>query len=71
MTAFKTLGQTGYEAYAGQTDNRSLVTGEELPGWDRLDNEIRSAWEVAAMAVAARVRGEDAGQQAHPKSDHA
>lgn len=66
MTRMRTLGQIGYEAYSEGTAGRSLVTGDELPDWDRLDRDIQQAWEVAAMAIAAAVRGEDAGKQTHP-----
>ena len=47
-------GQVAYEAYA------SLVSGAELPGWDRLDPRIKQAWNVAAASAidAARQNGD-------------
>ena len=45
------LGRVAYEAYCGETDWKSLVSGAALPQWDDLKPEIREAWAVAAEAV--------------------
>jgi hypothetical protein len=47
------LGQTAYEAYRDQADGRSLVSGEPLPAWPQLNDDIREAWQAAALAVVA------------------
>ena len=47
----KTLGQTAYEGYCEKTDNKSLVSGAQLPYWEDLSVEIQNAWEAAAIAV--------------------
>jgi hypothetical protein len=41
----KTPGQRAYERYAGHTDGRSLVSGEALPEWAVLGDDIKAAWE--------------------------
>lgn len=63
----RTLGQIGYEAYSDMTEHRSLVTGDELPGWSHLAHDIRNAWELAAATIAATVekRWRDAGRETH------
>ena len=45
------FGQLAYEAYCKQTDNKSLVSGAELPAWVDLKLEIQDAWIAAADAV--------------------
>lgn len=49
----KTLGQIGYEAYCKFTDNKSLISGAELPAFADLKTPIQEAWENAGQAVAA------------------
>ena len=44
-------GQVAYEAYCQATDNKSLVSGAELPTWDKLNTKIQAAWTAAGMAV--------------------
>lgn len=46
-----TLGQIAYEAYCNHTDWKSLVSGAQLPEWDKLDPKIQDAWNVAATVV--------------------
>jgi len=45
------FGKRGYEGYCKQSDNKSLVTGAELPKWEELKLEIQDAWISAADAV--------------------
>lgn len=59
MTAGKTLGQIAYEGYCERADGVSLVSGEQLPGWDDLSPVIAGAWEAAAEAVVSAGRGEE------------
>lgn len=44
-------GKRAYMAYRQHAGRRSLVTGAELPLWDRLPPEIQDAWCAAATAV--------------------
>lgn len=46
------LGEAAYLGYLVGSEGRSLVSGVELPPWDQLGPEIRSAWRAAADAVA-------------------
>lgn len=45
------IGETAYKAYCATTDNKSLVSGCELPAWAALKPEIKNAWIAAAFAV--------------------
>jgi hypothetical protein len=45
------FGRINYEAYCTQTGGRSLVTGDELPPWEGLSDELRTAWIAAAQTV--------------------
>ena len=47
----KSFGQISYEAYAGHTDWKSLVSGAKLPEWKELKDEIKEAWETSGIAV--------------------
>lgn len=46
-----TLGRVAYEAYCADTGGVSLVSGAKLPGWHKLDDAIRHAWEHAANEI--------------------
>lgn len=56
----KTLGNIGYDAYCKFTDNKSLISGAELPAFENLKTPIQEAWEKAGQAVAASVGRADA-----------
>lgn len=45
------FGKTAYEAYCKTTDNKSLISGAELPTWEDLKPEIQEAWTAAGYAV--------------------
>ena len=45
------FGKTAYEAYCKTTDNKSLISGAELPAWEDLKPEIQEAWTAASDAV--------------------
>lgn len=49
----KTIGQIAYEAYAAHSGGCSLISGEPLPSWDEQREDIRDAWQAAALAVQA------------------
>jgi hypothetical protein len=49
--ATTSYGQVAYEAYAGMSRGRSLVSGATLPKWKDTSDDIRNAWEAAARAV--------------------
>jgi len=44
-------GKIAYEAYCKATDNKSLISGDELPAWEVLKPEIQNAWTQAGHAV--------------------
>ncbi len=54
-----TLGRTAYAAYGKTTDNKNYQ-GNEMPAFDDLPENIKTAWENAAAAVAAAVGRADA-----------
>lgn len=45
------IGQVAYEGYYTATNGKSLVTGSDIPGWDKLPDDIKDAWHTAAAAV--------------------
>lgn len=51
MRRVEYFGRIAYVAYCNQSDNKSLVSGCELPKWERLKLEIQDAWIAAADAV--------------------
>jgi hypothetical protein len=46
-----TLGQVAYEAYCRKSDWKSLISGQRLPLWKDLSDNIKEAWEAAALVV--------------------
>lgn len=52
----ESLGEIGYEQYRRQAGYKSLVTGEPIPEFEKLDPKIKEAWEAAATAVEGIVR---------------
>lgn len=44
-------GKIAYETYCKTTDNKSLISGAELPPWEKLDPKIQEAWTAAGLAV--------------------
>jgi hypothetical protein len=47
------LGQIAYEGYSMQTGGKSLISGDDLPPWDFLDQSLKDAWIAAAQNVVA------------------
>ena len=52
-------GQVAYEAY-GEARSWTTFTGDPMLTWDEQDEDIRSAWEEAAKAVARFIGAESA-----------
>lgn len=46
------FARKGYDAYSASTGGKSLITGDPLPVFDVLKDEIKDAWYAAADAVA-------------------
>lgn len=40
-------GQIAFEAYSAHTHGRSLATGDQLPQWKDLPEEVKDAWRTA------------------------
>ncbi len=51
-------GRLAYETYRRKSSGKSLVSGAELPEWERLNEPIRDAWDAAGRAVAEAVLDE-------------
>lgn len=49
----RSYGQIAYEGYCKASNNKSLVSGANLPAWADLSPAIRGAWNLAADAVLA------------------
>lgn len=47
----KSLGQIAYEAYFEHSKGKSLISGAPLPTFAAQAEEVRAAWEAAAVAV--------------------
>ena len=45
------MAKVGYESYAAYTGNKSAVTGDDLPTWDKLPGGIVNAWFAAAEGM--------------------
>jgi hypothetical protein len=50
------LGRICYEAYSEQAGGRSLVSGDDLPTWEMVRDEIKTCWIAAAQTVAMDVK---------------
>lgn len=46
-----TPGRRAYEGYLAKASGRSLISGDKLPGWDDLGDEVQAAWEAAGESV--------------------
>lgn len=47
----RTLGRAAYMAYTAKAGGVSLVTGDKLPEWDALAENIQDAWMDAGDAA--------------------
>lgn len=45
------LAEAAYEGYRAHTGGKSLATGQLIPAWDELRNEIKDAWLASITAV--------------------
>ena len=52
MMAVVEEGQVAYTAYRDHTNGRSLVSGEPIPEWEFLPEQVKAAWQAAGEAVA-------------------
>jgi hypothetical protein len=48
----KTPGQAAYEGYRAFSRGKSLISGQPIPEWDVLEDDLTAAWEAAAAASA-------------------
>lgn len=46
--------QIAYEAYCKFTDWKSLATGQDLPSWEKLPQNIKDAWCASTHTVLRR-----------------
>ena len=46
------LAKIAYDAYVKAAGGKSLATGDPLPAFENLPQEIRWAWDAASQAVA-------------------
>jgi hypothetical protein len=45
------VAQAGYEGYCQYTGNKSLITGEDMPEWDKVPNIVKDAWYSVADSI--------------------
>ncbi len=45
------FGKVAYDAYCKSVGGRSAISGEKLPLWIDQKDEIKVAWDAAALAV--------------------
>lgn len=57
------VAQHAYEAYSAQAGGKSLVSGDQLPEWEQLSDEIKQAWHAVAEAVRRHVGSQQAGHR--------
>ena len=50
------IGKIAYDAYCESSDGKSLISGEALPNWFALPEEIKNAWTAASAAVVNHTR---------------
>lgn len=50
-TATLDLARIGYEAYRQHTGGISLATGQKLPSFDELNDQVRGAWIAAGSTI--------------------
>lgn len=46
-------GKVAYDGYRDFSDGKSLISGQPIPEWEKLPENIQQAWEAAARAVLA------------------
>lgn len=55
-------GQVAYEGYKHRSRGVSLVSGDDLPEWGDLPDEIRQAWQASADAVERELESRSPGE---------
>lgn len=58
------LGKLNYEYYREFSAGKSLASGEPIPSWDALPQNIRDAWDWTAVRLAGYVHGHADGRLA-------
>ena len=57
----RTYGHIAYEAYRKKSNGKSLVSGDEIPEWVSLQDDVKRAWSTAGNAVVDAVKDEPRG----------
>ena len=57
----RTYGHIAYEAYREKSNGKSLVSGDEIPEWVSLQDDVKRAWNAAGNAVLDAVKDEPPG----------
>lgn len=52
-------GQVAYEGYKHRSRGVSLISGDDLPEWGDLPDDIRQAWQASADAVEHELESRD------------
>lgn len=47
----KTKGEIAYKGYCYSSNYKSLISGQQLPSWENLPDNIKEAWNAAAAEV--------------------
>ena len=50
------IGKVAYDAYCESSQGKSLVSGEPLPNWHALKQEIQDAWTYVGTSLESHVR---------------
>ena len=45
------MGMVAYQGYCENTGWKSIATGDTLPPWELLHDDIKSAWMASAVAI--------------------
>lgn len=54
---YTNYGREAYESYCKSSGGKSLISGADLPEWDKLGWQIQLAWHDAARGVITKLRG--------------
>ena len=66
-TPAKSIGQILYEGYCNHTGWKSLASGQDLPLWDALREDIKKAWEASGIGLSAYI--DEAAARTEPNYD--
>ena len=51
------FGEIAYNGYLQKSNNKSLISGQDLPPWEDLSPEIQAAWMNSGFSVARFIEG--------------